>query len=194
MTIEEAGYRPEALAAAVHAQLPQELSGPVPIKEIARALDIHEIRAKPLQNFEGALLTVPERTAGSILVNSLSHRRRQRFTIAHELLHFLNPRHVQTSTEGFWCSKAEIAFSVTAAAKGLDRHQRQKREANRFAVELLLPRQRLRRRLSAPPELETVLSISDEFDVSKEAAARYYAERHDACIGIAHSHKGRLRY
>ena len=194
MTIEEAGYRPEALAAAVHDQLPQGLSGPTPVKEIAYALDIHEIRAEPLENFEGALLTVSPLTAGSILVNNLSHRSRQRFTIAHELLHFLNPHHEQTSDNGFWCSKAEIAFGGTASSKGLDRHQRKKRETNRFAVELLLPRHRLRRKLCAPPDLEAVIAIAREFDVSKEAAARYYAEGHDATLGIAFSKNGRLRY
>ena len=61
--------------------------------EIARALDIHEIRVEPLSNFEGALITTAERGYGSILVNGNVDRRRQTFTIAHELGHFLNIWH-----------------------------------------------------------------------------------------------------
>lgn len=193
MTVEEAGYQPDALAAAIHAQLGVQ-SGSVPVKAIAHALDIYEIREKPLQSFEGALLTVPERTAGSILVNSLSHRRRQRFTIAHELLHFLNPRHRQTADDGFWCTKKELAFGATASKTGTNLHERQEREANRFAVELLLPRKRLRQRLCTSPDIEAIISTANEFDVSKEAAARYYAEHHNACLGIAFSKNDRLRY
>ena len=43
MEIEEAGPNPERLAAAIHAQL-QLKAGPVPVYEIAEALDIVEIR------------------------------------------------------------------------------------------------------------------------------------------------------
>ena len=65
------------------------------------------------------------------------------------------------------------------------RHTRQEREANRFAIELLLPRHRLRRVCPRQPNLEAVLWMSGEFDVSKEAAARHYSEVHDAPIAIA---------
>ena len=58
MAIEEVGGHPERLAGAIHDQLPG-LTGPVPVVEIALALDIEEIRETPLMSFEGALITPP---------------------------------------------------------------------------------------------------------------------------------------
>lgn len=102
MAIEEVGANPERLADAIHVQL-GERPGPVPVAEIAKALDIVEIRAEPLSNIEGALVTTPERDIGSILVNQHSSRRRRRFTIGHELLHFLNAWHQPTL-----CNQADM--------------------------------------------------------------------------------------
>jgi Zn-dependent peptidase ImmA (M78 family) len=44
--------------------------------------------------FEGALLTTAERDTGAIVVNKNASPQRQRFTLAHELGHLLNPWHV----------------------------------------------------------------------------------------------------
>jgi hypothetical protein len=76
MAIEEIGLNPRRLAEAIHGQL-SNFDGPVPVYEIALALDIHEIRTKPLKNLEAALVTTPERSYGSILLNSYSNRRRR---------------------------------------------------------------------------------------------------------------------
>ena len=92
MVIEESGPNPERIAASIHAQLAL-LSGPVPIHQVAEALDIVEIRQAPLKGLEGALVSAAERDIGSILVNSSPPAQRQRFSIAHELGHFLNPWH-----------------------------------------------------------------------------------------------------
>jgi hypothetical protein len=53
MAIEEAGPDPERIAASIHMQLAL-LSGPVPIHQVAEALDIVEIRQVPLKGLEGA--------------------------------------------------------------------------------------------------------------------------------------------
>jgi hypothetical protein len=71
MAIEEAGPDPERIAASIHMQLAL-LSGPVPIHQVAEALDIVEIRLVPLKGLEGALVSTPERDIGSIVVNSAS--------------------------------------------------------------------------------------------------------------------------
>jgi hypothetical protein len=90
MAIEDVGANPERLAQAIHDQLPG-LQGAVPVYDIARALDIEEIRDEALSGFEGALITPPEKGTGSILVNATSPRQRRRYTVGHELGHFLNP-------------------------------------------------------------------------------------------------------
>ncbi len=77
MAIEEVGSNAVRLAKAIHVQLGMARSA-VPIHEIATALDIIEIRAEPLTNLEGALITTPERGVGRILINSGSGPRRQR--------------------------------------------------------------------------------------------------------------------
>ena len=87
MAVEEVGSNPARLARAIHGQLGLT-QGSVPVREIGAALDIDEIRAEPLTNFEGALITTPERGTGKILINSKADPRRRRFTIAHELGHF----------------------------------------------------------------------------------------------------------
>jgi Zn-dependent peptidase ImmA (M78 family) len=92
MAVEEAGPNPERIAAAIHSQLAL-LSGPVPIHQVAEALDIVEIRQVPLKGREAAMVSAPERDIGSIVVNSASSAQRQRFSVAHELGHFLNPWH-----------------------------------------------------------------------------------------------------
>ncbi len=99
MEVEEAGYNSRKLAERIHLQL-GSLSGAVPVRKIALELDIVEINEAPLTSFEGALLTTAERSYGAIVVNAASKPRRRRFTIAHELLRFLNDKHVQT-TNGF---------------------------------------------------------------------------------------------
>jgi hypothetical protein len=98
MAIEDAGLNPDKLAAAVHAQLGLK-TGAVPIHAIARALDIVDIREEPLRSMEGALIMRPDRDVGAILANANSSRQRRRYTVAHELGHFLNLWH-QPPNEG----------------------------------------------------------------------------------------------
>lgn len=82
-----------------------------PVKEIALALDIVEVIEKPLYGIEAALLAPAERGEGTIIVNSRSDPRRRRFSLAHELLHFLNNTHIQTDAGGFSCTQNDMVAS-----------------------------------------------------------------------------------
>ena len=124
IAVEEVGAEPVRLAAAIPRQLPN-FYGAVPVYEFARALDIEEIREARLNSLEGCLLTDRQKSFGSILVNAASSSRRRRYTVAHELGHFLNERHVPTSEDGFLCTRADM---TRPDRKG--RHLRQEREAN----------------------------------------------------------------
>jgi hypothetical protein len=174
MALDDVGLNPQRLAGAIHQQL-GDRPGPVPVHEIALALDIIDIREEPLASFEGALVTTPERDCGSILVNSASGRPRRRYTIGHELLHFLNPLHQPPSAGGFQCSRSDLTL---ADLKHRERHFRQEAEANAFAIELLAPLRRVRKFLTGTPDLSKVLVMSDELDLSREASARRFAELH----------------
>lgn len=140
MTIEEAGPNPDRLAAAIHAQLGQT-RGAVPLHAIAEALDIIEIRTARLKRLEGALIMPPDRNVGSILLNATSTARRRRYTLGHELGHFLNPWHrPPAQVSGFACTPSDLATSWGALPAGSTRHKAQEAEANRFAIELLAPK------------------------------------------------------
>ena len=150
--IEAVGADPVRLAAAVVAQL-GSVAGALPVHEIARALDIEEIREAQLTSLEGCLLTDRQKSYGWILVNGASSPRRRRYTVAHELGHFLNERHVPTSEGGFRCTREDMTHP---ARRG--RHLWQEREANSFAIELLAPGKLIRSRLSGAADLEHALA------------------------------------
>ncbi len=193
MVVEDAGGNPRRLAAAIHDQLgPAE--GAVDVRAVAYALDIFEIRVETLTNAEGALLTTPERGVGSILINGRSPYRRQRFTIAHELGHFLNLWHAPAPDGSSRCTTADLSKLDAGSGKSKGRHHRQEGEANRFAIELLAPHQRLEPILKRTDGLDAVIEIADQLELSREAAARRFAEISDSPVAIAFSKDGRLRY
>jgi IrrE N-terminal-like domain len=192
MEIEEAGPDPSAMAAAIHSQL-GPLSIAIPVVAIARALDIVEMSSGFLRGFEGALLMPPERGYGGIVVNAASPIRRQRFTIGHELGHFLNPRHQPVQDEGFFCSKSDLGQPWSLARK-MSPHARQEAEANRFSIELLAPPARFRPMLRGLPTLEHVVKAATALDISKEACARRYIELCGRRLAIVLSCDGAVRY
>jgi hypothetical protein len=191
MAIEDVGLNPQRLAEAIHDQL-AKIDGAVPVYEIAAALDIDEVREQPLSNLEAALVTTPERDRGRILLNARSNRQRRRFSLSHELLHFLNPTHEQTSTDGFRCTRQDMGLS--GGDRIADRHRRQESEANSFAIELLTPRYRLKPFLRGAPELAQVMSIAEEFDISREAAARRFVELHPDDLAVVFCKDSRFVY
>jgi hypothetical protein len=188
IVLDDVGANPERLARAIHDQL-GTIAGPVPVHDIARALDILEIRAEPLTGFEAALIAPPERGHGAILVNSRSSRQRQRYSVGHELGHYLSPLHEPVGDRGFRCTRSDMLVSG-----GESRHLRQEAQANQFAIELLAPAERLRAALDAPADLTAVLAIATELDISKTAAARRYVALHDETLALVLSKDGRVLY
>jgi IrrE N-terminal-like domain len=194
MAIEEAGPNPERSAAAIHAQLALS-SGSVPIHQIAEALDIVEIQQAPLKGLEGALVSSPERDIGLIVVNAASSVQRQRFTVAHELEHFLNPWHRPIEPSGlFACRPEDVRRSWRKLPPEASHHLIQEAEANRFAIELLAPEKFVRQFLRGMPDLASVLRLSKTLDLSREAGARRYVELHEQPSALVFSTDGVIRY
>lgn len=73
MDLDDINANPARLAEAIHSRL-GPVDGPVPVREIALALDIVEICCEPFSNLEGTLLTDLNRSA--ILINAASNRGR----------------------------------------------------------------------------------------------------------------------
>jgi Zn-dependent peptidase ImmA (M78 family) len=189
MALDDAGFEPGRIAGAILAQLGYQ-GGRVSVDVIALALDIEEIRLESLNNFEGALLTTSSRSHGSILVNSKGNPQRQRFTIGHELGHFLIPSHTGPA-EGFYCSRSDMGIS---SARTHDRRAHQELEANRFAIEILAPRVEACKFADADPDIARILAMATTFDISRAAAARRFVELSPAAVAIVFSKDGRLAY
>jgi Zn-dependent peptidase ImmA (M78 family) len=164
---------------------------PVPIEQLCHRLDIVEIQALTTEGFEGGLLTDRERSSGIILVKNGVSRQRRRFTLGHELGHFLMPSHVPDEKGRFLCSKNDM--SLLSPKEG-DRRAKMEVEANRFSSLILMPPPALRIEIgkNSAPSLEHMLSLATKFDVSKDAMARAYAEYHSEMIAFVVVHDGKV--
>lgn len=169
-----------------------DLPIPVPVDELAQMLDIISIEEMESEGFEGGLLLGDiEKSEGIILVKRTSMPQRRRFTVGHELGHFLCPFHKPQNGDEFRCSANDM--NLTFAGKE-DPAARMEVEANRFAARLLMPepyfRQHLRLRKGA--EIEHILTLAEKYDTSKEATARRYVDVQDEPCAIIVSHNGRI--
>jgi Zn-dependent peptidase ImmA (M78 family) len=188
MDLADAGS-PEKLVTLILKAEP-DLPVAVPIEQLCRQLDITDIQPLETEGFEGGLITDTDRSSGIILVNQASPPPRRRFTIAHELAHFLIPTHMPDSPGRFLCSRVDL---MTLTAKENDRRARMEVEANRFAALILIPPPMLRRAVGKQsPDLQHVVKLAGDFKVSKEAMARAYAERHHEVLAVVVVHNGKI--
>jgi len=168
MAIDDVGFTPERIALEIHRQL-GDIAPPIPVEGIALDLDIIEIQRRPAVGYEGSLLTDPERSGGVIQVNKNSFFKRQRYSIAHELGHFLCAWHQPTSCGRFACTKRDMIVTGGDGA-----HARQETEANSFAIDLLAPIRFFSRYQRRLPDLDHVRDLSNLLDLSKTATTRRY--------------------
>lgn len=181
---------PEALVTRI-LKLEPGLTLPVPIEDLCSALDIVSIADLETEGFEAALITDDVKSQGAILVAKGRSRQRRRFSIAHELGHFLIPAHMPPLDGRFLCSAEQLRL---LAQRDQDRRARMEVEANRFAALLLMPPPLLRARLREKrrPQLEQLVALAQTFNVSKDAMARAYAEHHDEPVAVLTWRDGRL--
>ena len=164
-------------------QLEPNLSVPVPVEQLCSQFDITSIGKLDTEGFEAALITDEFKSAGAILVAGERSRQRQRFSIAHELGHFLIPSHLPRPGERSLCSVEHLGIYDT---KEDDRRRRMEAEANRFAALLLIPPPVLRAELKAirRPDVSDVARLAKVFDVSKDAMAQAYADYTREAVAI----------
>jgi Zn-dependent peptidase ImmA (M78 family) len=183
---------PEALLAEIHKLQAGAFPIPVPVDEWALALDISAITALETKGFEGGLLMFADRSSGTILVNEAAGCRRRRFTIGHELGHFLLPWHTPRSGQGFLCSSKDMA--VFRATPGGDRYIEMEAQANRFSAGILMPIAPMRADLRARRHFDVshIVQLADRYEVSKEAMARRCVDLHDDAIAVVFSRAGNV--
>jgi hypothetical protein len=181
---------PSALVTRILAAEP-DLPIPVPLEDLCTCLDIVAIRDLETEGFEAALVTDLLKASGAILVAANRSRQRRRFSIAHELGHFLIPLHLPPADGTLLCSAAHLSMQNVQHA---DRRRRMEAEANRFAALLLMPPPALRaalhqvRRLS----LNDIVRLAARFDVSKEAMARACVDYSREAIAVIVAREGRV--
>ncbi|RMB08187.1 ImmA/IrrE family metallo-endopeptidase [Eilatimonas milleporae] len=193
MELEDAGGNPVKLAQAVLDQL-SDVNCPIPVREIATALDIYEIMEQPKTGFEGALIAPEDKSEGAIIVRADRSEERKRYTIGHELGHYLNPWHKSVSPDGFKCTAKNLAMEKIDRN---DRYIRMEVEANVFSAELLMPRKHIKQYLQSHKgaDLEHIMELAEFFCVSKEAMARRYVEQNaNEPAAIIFSKGNKIRY
>ncbi len=154
--------RARLIARQIFDQFGSEL--PVDIRAIAESYNI-VIRTRQLDEAVSGLLVVKNGHA-TIGVNENHHPNRQRFTIAHEIGHFLLHR----SSSQVFIDATPIFFRDETSSDG---SQRQEIEANAFAAELLMPEHLLRQHLVNHPldalDEDAVRPLAAKFGVSIQA-------------------------
>lgn len=181
---------PERIVQGIIDQVP-DLPIPVPIDELARTLDIVDIKRLETQGFEGGLLTDANKSEGIILVNEASPLQRRRFTVGHELCHFLCPWHKPAGDNGFLCSPDDMR---RAYARKIDRAAQMEVEANSFAALLLMPLPHFCKdlRLRKGADIQHILDLARRYETSKEATARRYVDVQDEPCAAVVSHNGHV--
>ena len=131
------------------------------------------------------------KAAGAILVAAGRSRQRRRYSIAHELGHFLIPTHMPEPGENFTCSLDDLH---RLDPRERDRRKRIEAEANGFAGALLMPEARIRLgSQAAAPDIREIARLAQLFDVSKEAMARAYGDAEREAIAVLVLRHGRIQ-
>lgn len=141
---------------------------PVPVERIARAMKIR-VQYAPLDGDLSGMVAMQD-DVPVIGINALHHPNRQRFTLAHEIGHFILHRNL---IEGSVHVDKQILHRDIMAEAGTDWREI---EANAFASELLMPDALLEAQPSATgiafEDDEVITSLATKFRVS-DAAMRF---------------------
>jgi Zn-dependent peptidase ImmA (M78 family) len=162
-----------------------KISGKPDLNEICRALGLR-ITEKEFSGFEGVLVRGKNAQKGVIGINrSIRESSRKRFTIAHEIGHFVIPYHQRLET-------ACTAGVIDQFGRGLTRAEL---EANEFASELLLPSKIVRDRLDlGRPSLANVASVANDFDTSLSATTWRFLDLTDLPCAMVWSQAGKATW
>lgn len=177
-------FTPKELVVELFKQCPK-LTPPIPIEELARAAGIKEILSLDSKLIEGMLVADEGKDSGVIFYNR-SNRPigRQRFTIGHELGHFLLLHHNGNMT----CDSADVSFSSYS-------ENEIEKEANEFAQLLLLPDKMIQEEFeNTSLSIQTFQDTSNLFKMSFEATANKCTKFGERPFALVYSKDDRVRY
>ncbi|MBO9378075.1 ImmA/IrrE family metallo-endopeptidase [Sphingomonas histidinilytica] len=159
----------------------------VPLEDIASDVGIIGFKTLEVDGFIGGLTSDPEKNQGIILTKDGLPRKRKRYTIGHELGHFLIPSHGYQRQ----CSKQDLEESSRT-----DAYKRQEAEANRFSAGLLMPKPLFTKDIDSLGGIDAshIRQLSDLYDVSMEAVANRYVELSPETCAVIFSREDVVRY
>ena len=130
---------------------------PVPIDEMIRYYEL-DLRESALEDSISGMMVTKEDGSAVVVINENHHENRKRFSMAHELGHYLLHR---TARSIFVDASEQKFYRDAEASTGT---KLQEIEANAFAAELLMPQESIEERVT-----ET-LTMLDEPIIEKLAA------------------------
>jgi Zn-dependent peptidase ImmA (M78 family) len=131
------------------------------LTEIAEEFGI-DVLYRPAESYDGALLRIRDAQRGCIVINSrIREESRKRFTLAHEIGHFVLPGQQEVSAP---CKQQRIENWDADL-------YRPELEANRFAADILMPRGLVAEFVQSEPSLESIRSIAQLCGTSLTASA-----------------------
>lgn len=133
---------------------------PVPVGALAKALGLKVVVAALPLNISGMIKPDDDGGTFVIKVNRFEPKARQRFTIAHEIAHFLLHRdRIQAGIVDSVLYRSKLSSRIEA-------------EANRLAADIVMPRDKIREKKSLENDYfgdQLVEYLANEFGVSKQA-------------------------
>ena len=148
-------------------------SPPVCVEEIARKEGIRIFVDEDLDEDISGFLYRHRDTGPLIILNKDQSETRRRFTIAHELGHFVLHDDNSTTVSPFLGSDNNVRFRSHLTSQGIDTDEI---EANQFAAQLLMPVDLIEQWILEVPENanddEMIKFLADKFKVSP-AAMKY---------------------
>ncbi len=157
--------------------LPPEERFPVNVKKVAVELTpsfnddpITEVQGHSFNKFEGALLKDPANPRWGIFYNTnIEHTGRIRFTLAHELGHYMLHR-MDAGPDGFECGTNDMLRYDSG-------YVAQEEEANAFAASLLMPSHDFRRQVEGERfSFDLLGHCADRYEVSLTSAVLRWLE------------------
>jgi Zn-dependent peptidase ImmA (M78 family) len=154
------------------------------LPDVARAIGL-DVVYRQVESYEGALLRIKGVPRGCVVINSgIREESRQRFTLAHEIGHFVLPDQQDLSAP---CARESIE-------NWEEELKRPELDANRFAAEILMPRPLLEAYLRSEPSFESLRSIASLCGTSLTASGFQLMALTSFRASLVWSKKGRVRW
>jgi Zn-dependent peptidase ImmA (M78 family) len=142
-------------------------TAPIDVESIASMLDLRIVAEDLGSDISGLLVSRDD--SASIAVRRSDPPNRRRFTIAHEIGHFVLRHHAQRDELVHADRHEQVIYRSPRASEGLDPVEVQ---ANQFAASLLMPARFVREhveQLQKPISESDVKALANEFKVSEQA-------------------------